>query len=183
MSPIPGFPVLPTPSQMKSLTQTFPEQEVKTEVTFIPGSSTMGFISEAANLVLLRVMAWRQTVPSNARFLALDTEGKLCYSTYVRGLPGWGTWPWRKPRGAQRSPKQGKRQLQVWKSWWAGALPVGLPRAGESKSSCVRRSRRGRWHDKEEPKRGAVEKQCFLPRSQSRKNKHSRGLLLKEVFF
>ncbi|XP_045873994.1 ciliogenesis-associated TTC17-interacting protein [Meles meles] len=57
-------------------------EEVKTEVTFIPGSSTMGFISEAANLVLLRVMAWRQTVPNNARFLALDTEGKLCYSTY-----------------------------------------------------------------------------------------------------
>ncbi|VCX42027.1 unnamed protein product, partial [Gulo gulo] len=57
-------------------------EEVKTEVTFIPGSSTTGFISEAANLVLLRVMAWRQTVPSNARFLALDTEGKLCYSTY-----------------------------------------------------------------------------------------------------
>ncbi|XP_006750609.1 ciliogenesis-associated TTC17-interacting protein [Leptonychotes weddellii] len=57
-------------------------EEVKTEVTFVPGSSTMGFISEAANLVLLRVMAWRQTVPSSARFLALDTEGKFCYSTY-----------------------------------------------------------------------------------------------------
>ncbi|XP_047576984.1 ciliogenesis-associated TTC17-interacting protein isoform X2 [Lutra lutra] len=57
-------------------------EEVKTEVTFIPGSSTTGFISEAANLVLLRVMAWRQTVPSNARFLALDMEGELCYSTY-----------------------------------------------------------------------------------------------------
>lgn len=50
----------------------------------------MGFVSEAANLLLLRVMAWRQLVPSNARFLALDTEGKLCYSTYVRGLPGRG---------------------------------------------------------------------------------------------
>ncbi|XP_027947931.1 ciliogenesis-associated TTC17-interacting protein isoform X1 [Eumetopias jubatus] len=57
-------------------------EEVKTEVTFVPGSSTVGFISEAANLVLLRVMAWRQTVPSSARFLALDTEGKFCYSTY-----------------------------------------------------------------------------------------------------
>ncbi|XP_021558655.1 ciliogenesis-associated TTC17-interacting protein [Neomonachus schauinslandi] len=57
-------------------------EEVKTEVTFVPGSSTMGFISEAANLVLLRVMAWRQTVPSSARFLALDMEGKFCYSTY-----------------------------------------------------------------------------------------------------
>ncbi|XP_023498090.2 ciliogenesis-associated TTC17-interacting protein isoform X1 [Equus caballus] len=57
-------------------------QEVKTEVAFFPWHSITGFISEAANLVLLRVMAWRQTVPSNARFLALDTEGKLCYSTY-----------------------------------------------------------------------------------------------------
>ncbi|XP_048962549.1 ciliogenesis-associated TTC17-interacting protein isoform X5 [Canis lupus dingo] len=57
-------------------------EEMKTEVTFFPGSSTVGFISQAANLVLLRVMAWRQTVPNNARFLALDTEGKLCYSTY-----------------------------------------------------------------------------------------------------
>ncbi|XP_039700684.1 ciliogenesis-associated TTC17-interacting protein isoform X2 [Pteropus medius] len=57
-------------------------EEVKTEVTFIPWDSTVGFISEAANLLLLRVMAWRQMVPNNARFLALDTEGKLCYSTY-----------------------------------------------------------------------------------------------------
>uniref|UniRef100_A0A8C4LWE0 Ciliogenesis-associated TTC17-interacting protein n=1 Tax=Equus asinus TaxID=9793 RepID=A0A8C4LWE0_EQUAS len=46
-------------------------QEVKTEVAFFPWHSITGFISEAANLV-----------PSNARFLALDTEGKLCYSTY-----------------------------------------------------------------------------------------------------
>ncbi|XP_006867924.1 PREDICTED: uncharacterized protein C2orf62 homolog [Chrysochloris asiatica] len=57
-------------------------EEVKTEVTFFPWNSIAGFISEAANLVILRVMAWRQMVPSNARFLALDTEGKLCYSTY-----------------------------------------------------------------------------------------------------
>ncbi|XP_057602620.1 ciliogenesis-associated TTC17-interacting protein [Hippopotamus amphibius kiboko] len=57
-------------------------EEVKTEVTFFPWHSIAGFVSQAANLVLLRVMAWRQMVPSNARFLALDTEGKLCYSTY-----------------------------------------------------------------------------------------------------
>lgn len=69
------------------LTQMCPEQEVKTEVTFFPWHSVAGFISESANLLLLRVMAWRRMVPSNARFLALDTEGKLCYSTYVRGLP------------------------------------------------------------------------------------------------
>ncbi|XP_045054426.1 ciliogenesis-associated TTC17-interacting protein isoform X4 [Desmodus rotundus] len=55
---------------------------VRTEVTFFPWHSTAGFISEAANLLLLRVMAWRRVVPSNARFLALDTEGKLCSCTY-----------------------------------------------------------------------------------------------------
>ena len=57
-------------------------------MTFFPWHSTAGFISEAANLLLLRVMAWRRVVPSNARFLALDTEGKLCSCTYVRNLPG-----------------------------------------------------------------------------------------------
>ncbi|XP_019493722.1 PREDICTED: ciliogenesis-associated TTC17-interacting protein isoform X2 [Hipposideros armiger] len=57
-------------------------EEVKTEVTFFPWHSTAGFISESANLLLLRVMAWRRMVPSNARFLALDMEGKLCSSTY-----------------------------------------------------------------------------------------------------
>lgn len=55
-------------------------------MTFFPWHSTAGFISQAANLLLLRVMAWRQMVPSNARFLALDMEGKFCYSTYVRDL-------------------------------------------------------------------------------------------------
>ncbi|XP_049624891.1 ciliogenesis-associated TTC17-interacting protein [Suncus etruscus] len=57
-------------------------EDVKTERITKSCSSIAGFISEAANLVLLRVMAWRQMVPSNARFLALDTEGKLCHSTY-----------------------------------------------------------------------------------------------------
>ncbi|XP_004617245.3 ciliogenesis-associated TTC17-interacting protein [Sorex araneus] len=57
-------------------------EEVKKEKTTKPSSSFEGFVSEAANLVLLRVMAWRQTVPSNARFLALDARGKLCHSTY-----------------------------------------------------------------------------------------------------
>ncbi|XP_023619093.1 ciliogenesis-associated TTC17-interacting protein, partial [Myotis lucifugus] len=57
-------------------------EEVRNEVTFFPWHSTAGFISQAANLLLLRVMAWRQMVPSNARFLALDMEGKFCYCTY-----------------------------------------------------------------------------------------------------
>ncbi|XP_012497914.1 PREDICTED: ciliogenesis-associated TTC17-interacting protein [Propithecus coquereli] len=57
-------------------------EEVKTGVTLFPWHSIKGFVSEAANLVLLRVMAWRRMVPSNACFLALDTEGNLCHSTY-----------------------------------------------------------------------------------------------------
>ena len=85
-----GLPNLPLLPSSRSLTQICPEQEVKTEVTFFPWPSIEGFVSQAANLVLLRVMAWRHTVPSNARFLALDTEGKLCCSTYVSHLPGWG---------------------------------------------------------------------------------------------
>lgn len=84
----PGLPNLPLLPSSRSLTQISPGQEVKTEVTFFPRPSIEGFVSQAANLVLLRVMAWRHTVPSNARFLALDTEGKLCYSTYVSHLPG-----------------------------------------------------------------------------------------------
>ncbi|XP_053453983.1 ciliogenesis-associated TTC17-interacting protein isoform X1 [Nycticebus coucang] len=57
-------------------------EDMKTGVTFFPLSSIKGFISEAANMVLLRLMAWRQMVPSNAHFLALDTDGKFCHSTY-----------------------------------------------------------------------------------------------------
>lgn len=99
MCPRLAFPSSPPLPRSVSPTQISPEQEMKTEVTFFPGSSTVGFISQAANLVLLRVMAWRQTVPNNARFLALDTEGKLCYSTYVRGFPGSGSWPGENPKG------------------------------------------------------------------------------------
>ncbi|XP_007933963.1 ciliogenesis-associated TTC17-interacting protein [Orycteropus afer afer] len=85
------FPVLPMDRKTSlvrqedqlAVTRTVKEgEEVKTEVTFFPWNSIAGFISEAANLVMLRVMAWRRKVPSNARFLALDTEGRLCYSTY-----------------------------------------------------------------------------------------------------
>ncbi|XP_048201690.1 ciliogenesis-associated TTC17-interacting protein [Perognathus longimembris pacificus] len=57
-------------------------EEVKTGTSSFPWNAMEGFISEAANLVLLRVMAWRQTVPNQARFLALDSDGKLCHCTY-----------------------------------------------------------------------------------------------------
>ncbi|XP_042535091.1 ciliogenesis-associated TTC17-interacting protein [Dipodomys spectabilis] len=57
-------------------------EEVKTGTSSFPWKAMKGFISEAANMVLLRVMAWRHMVPNNARFLALDSDGKLCYCTY-----------------------------------------------------------------------------------------------------
>ncbi|KAM4835881.1 ciliogenesis-associated TTC17-interacting protein [Thomomys bottae] len=57
-------------------------EDVKTVTSSFPWHTIRGFISEAANMVLLRVMAWRQMVPSNARFLMLDSDGKLCYCTY-----------------------------------------------------------------------------------------------------
>nr|XP_020028168.1 ciliogenesis-associated TTC17-interacting protein isoform X1 [Castor canadensis] len=57
-------------------------EEMKTSTSVFSWHSTAGFLSEAANLVLLRVMAWRRTVPSDARFLAFDIEGKLGYCTY-----------------------------------------------------------------------------------------------------
>ncbi|XP_038646083.1 ciliogenesis-associated TTC17-interacting protein [Scyliorhinus canicula] len=42
-----------------------------------------GFVSEASNLVLLRILAQRNKVPDNISFLSLDTEMKLFPSTYV----------------------------------------------------------------------------------------------------
>ncbi|XP_012888503.1 PREDICTED: ciliogenesis-associated TTC17-interacting protein isoform X2 [Dipodomys ordii] len=57
-------------------------EELKTGTSSFPWKAMKGFISEAANMVLLRVMAWRHMVPNNARFLALDSDGKLCYCTY-----------------------------------------------------------------------------------------------------
>lgn len=106
-------PSLPLSGSM-FLTQICPEQEMTTEVTYFPWDSIAGFISEAANLLLLRVMAWRQMVPSGARFLALDAEGKLCYSTYVRDLPGWGTWPGEKQKG-QGNAEVGEEITAEWK--------------------------------------------------------------------
>ncbi|XP_068931199.1 ciliogenesis-associated TTC17-interacting protein [Petaurus breviceps papuanus] len=57
-------------------------EAIKTEKTSFNLSIMDGFISESANLVLLRVMGWRRKVPQNAKFLTFDGEGKLCYSTY-----------------------------------------------------------------------------------------------------
>nr|XP_056717480.1 ciliogenesis-associated TTC17-interacting protein [Euleptes europaea] len=41
-----------------------------------------GLVSESANLLVLRVMARRQTVPENAIFLSFDGDHHICISTY-----------------------------------------------------------------------------------------------------
>ncbi|NXM70170.1 CATIP protein, partial [Serilophus lunatus] len=41
-----------------------------------------GLLLEGASLLLLRVLARRQTAPSGLMFPAIDTEGQLCISTY-----------------------------------------------------------------------------------------------------
>ncbi|XP_020858362.1 ciliogenesis-associated TTC17-interacting protein [Phascolarctos cinereus] len=65
------------------MTRILKEGEVtKTEKTSFNLNVMDGFISESANLLLLRVMGWRRKVPQNAKFLAFDGEGKLCHSTY-----------------------------------------------------------------------------------------------------
>lgn len=85
------FPVLPMERKMSVLkqdgqfvvTRSVKEgEETKTGVSVFPYKTFKGFVSSAANVVLLRVMAWQQSVPSGARFLALDSEGKLCHCTY-----------------------------------------------------------------------------------------------------
>ncbi|XP_043853236.1 ciliogenesis-associated TTC17-interacting protein isoform X1 [Dromiciops gliroides] len=57
-------------------------EDMKTEKISFNLNIMDGFISESANLVLLRVMGWRRKVPHNAKFLTFDGEGKLCHSTY-----------------------------------------------------------------------------------------------------
>lgn len=72
----------------RSLTWMYPKQETKSGISVLPCESLKGFVSSSANVVLLRLMALRQAVPSGARFLVLDSEGSLCYCTYVSTVSG-----------------------------------------------------------------------------------------------
>lgn len=55
-----------------------------------------GLLPEGASLLLLRVLACQQAVPSGLIFPAINTEGHLCTSSYVSHWPGvpvgWGVW-------------------------------------------------------------------------------------------
>uniref|UniRef100_A0A8C4YGN5 Ciliogenesis-associated TTC17-interacting protein n=1 Tax=Gopherus evgoodei TaxID=1825980 RepID=A0A8C4YGN5_9SAUR len=59
------------------------EHEVQTQSVSYNCASLRGLISEAANLLVLRVLARRRAVPQNTTFLAFDTEARICTSTYT----------------------------------------------------------------------------------------------------
>ncbi|XP_032880811.1 ciliogenesis-associated TTC17-interacting protein isoform X2 [Amblyraja radiata] len=58
-------------------------ESVKSETMNFSLEDMKGFVSEASNLVLLRIMAQRNHVPDNMVFLAFDTEMQLSTSTYL----------------------------------------------------------------------------------------------------
>ncbi|KAG2459689.1 CATIP protein, partial [Polypterus senegalus] len=57
-------------------------EKVMRHVFTFPWNSMEGFVSEASNLLILRVLAKRQTVAKDMLFLAFDPETHLCSSSY-----------------------------------------------------------------------------------------------------
>ncbi|NP_001070238.1 ciliogenesis-associated TTC17-interacting protein [Danio rerio] len=55
---------------------------VKTQTLKFPLSSLDGFVSEASNFLLLRIMARQKIVPENMTFLSLDADSGLSKSVY-----------------------------------------------------------------------------------------------------
>ncbi|KAJ6665512.1 hypothetical protein lerEdw1_003353 [Lerista edwardsae] len=59
------------------------DQEIQVDCFSYKWTKLPGLISESANLLLLRLMARRQSVPQNATFLAFDNEHHICTSNYT----------------------------------------------------------------------------------------------------
>ncbi|MEE6488839.1 hypothetical protein FKM82_015404 [Ascaphus truei] len=57
-------------------------EKVQQETTSHDLSTLTGFISEAANLLIMRLLARRRSVPPNMSFLTFDAERNLCTTTY-----------------------------------------------------------------------------------------------------
>ncbi|XP_006636372.2 ciliogenesis-associated TTC17-interacting protein [Lepisosteus oculatus] len=57
-------------------------EDVKKQSFRVPLSSLEGFVSEASNLLILRVLAKRRHVPESMIFLAFDAETHICTSVY-----------------------------------------------------------------------------------------------------
>uniref|UniRef100_A0A8C8VNE4 Ciliogenesis-associated TTC17-interacting protein n=1 Tax=Pelusios castaneus TaxID=367368 RepID=A0A8C8VNE4_9SAUR len=67
------------PSPLLPISQ---QREVQTQSFSYNCASLRGLISEAANLLVLRVLARRRAVPQDTIFLAFDTAAHVCTSTY-----------------------------------------------------------------------------------------------------
>ncbi|XP_077055428.1 ciliogenesis-associated TTC17-interacting protein [Siphateles boraxobius] len=63
------------------------KEEVKTQTHTFPLSSLKGFVSEASNFLILRILARQKTVPEYMTFLSFDADTVLSKSVY-RAL-GW----------------------------------------------------------------------------------------------
>lgn len=61
-----------------------PQEEIHASSFSYNCSLLQGLVSESANLLVLRVMARRQTVPQDAIFLSFDDDHHICTATYVR---------------------------------------------------------------------------------------------------
>ncbi|KAI1898347.1 hypothetical protein AGOR_G00071390 [Albula goreensis] len=57
-------------------------EDVKRQILTFPLTSLEGFVSEASNLVILRILAQRKKIPENMVFLSLDNEMHISVSTY-----------------------------------------------------------------------------------------------------
>ncbi|KAJ8352410.1 hypothetical protein SKAU_G00238860 [Synaphobranchus kaupii] len=60
-------------------------EDVKRQTITFPLSSLEGFVSEASNLLIQRILAQQKRIPENMVFLTLDTETNITLSTY-KGL-------------------------------------------------------------------------------------------------
>lgn len=59
-------------------------QDLTTEQVSHPLSALRGLVTEGSNLLLLRLIARRKTVPQQMTFLAFDQGLRLTHSTVVR---------------------------------------------------------------------------------------------------
>ncbi|KAG7464143.1 hypothetical protein MATL_G00184130 [Megalops atlanticus] len=57
-------------------------EEVKRQTFTFALSSLEGFVSEASNLLILRILAQRKRIPENMVFLALDVDTRISFSAY-----------------------------------------------------------------------------------------------------
>lgn len=62
---------------------TFILKGVKTQTHTFPLSSLKGFVSEASNLMILRILARQKSVTENMTFLSFDADTALSKSVYV----------------------------------------------------------------------------------------------------